>query len=237
MPETVASAPRTRCPHRGTARMSAWRGKSVRRPGWRPPASPSPPRSGWPVAARPRTARRWRPVAAAPRRPRAPRRRPVPAPRSCASRWWPAGCRTCGTWVSCPDGQVLVTEREGRLSLLSGTQPGATVQPVRADLDDVYARGEGGLMGMVVHPDFAQSRRFTTCQTHAEGGSATDVRLVTWQLSADGSRGRPGARPAGRRAADQLRPAGTPAAGRRSPPTARCWSAPGTPRAGRSRRT
>jgi aldose sugar dehydrogenase len=86
-----------------------------------------------------------------------------------------------------PGGQVLVSEREGKLSLLSGTQPGATVQPVRADLDDVYARGEGGLMGLVVHPDFAQSRRFTTCQTHAEGGSATDVRLVTWQLSADGS--------------------------------------------------
>ena len=86
-----------------------------------------------------------------------------------------------------PGGQVLVSEREGKLSLLSGTQPGATVQPIRADLDDVYARGEGGLMGLVVHPDFAQSRRFTTCQTHAEGGSATDVRLVTWQLSADGS--------------------------------------------------
>jgi aldose sugar dehydrogenase len=86
-----------------------------------------------------------------------------------------------------PGGQVLVSERQGRLSLLSGTQPGATVQPVRADLGDVYARGEGGLMGLVVHPDFAQSRRFTTCQTHAEGGSATDVRLVTWQLSADGS--------------------------------------------------
>jgi glucose/arabinose dehydrogenase len=86
-----------------------------------------------------------------------------------------------------PGGQVLVSEREGKLSLLSGTQPGATVQPIRADLDDVYARGEGGLMGLVVHPDFAQSRRFTTCQTHAEGGSATDVRLVTWQLSADGN--------------------------------------------------
>ena len=86
-----------------------------------------------------------------------------------------------------PGGQVLVSEREGKLSLLSGTQPGATVQPIRADLGDVYARGEGGLMGLVVHPDFAQSRRFTTCQTHADGGSATDVRLVTWQLSADGS--------------------------------------------------
>jgi aldose sugar dehydrogenase len=86
-----------------------------------------------------------------------------------------------------PDGQVLVTEREGKLSLLSGTQPGATVRPVSADLGDVYARGEGGLMGMVVHPDFDRSRRFTTCQTHSDGGAPTDVRLVTWELSADGS--------------------------------------------------
>jgi len=86
-----------------------------------------------------------------------------------------------------PDGTVLVSERGGRLSLLSGTAPGATVSPVRADLSDVWARGEGGLMGLVVHPDFAQSRQFTTCQTHAENGSATDVRLITWRLSDDGA--------------------------------------------------
>lgn len=86
-----------------------------------------------------------------------------------------------------PDGQVLLTERDGRLALLSGTQPGAQVTPVKADLADVYARGEGGLMGMVIHPDFATSRRFTTCQTHAVSGAPTDVRLVTWQLSSDGT--------------------------------------------------
>jgi len=86
-----------------------------------------------------------------------------------------------------PDGRALVTEREGRIALLSGIGPGATVREVNADLSDVYVRGEGGLMGMVVHPDFAQSRRFTTCQTHMQDGSPTDVRLVTWQLSPDGA--------------------------------------------------
>jgi Glucose/sorbosone dehydrogenases len=86
-----------------------------------------------------------------------------------------------------PDGRVLISERAGRLSLLSGTTPGATVTPVTADLADVYARGEGGLMGLVVHPDFARSRRFTTCQTHATAGVATDIRLITWTLSADGA--------------------------------------------------
>ncbi|MET1076303.1 MAG: PQQ-dependent sugar dehydrogenase, partial [Umezawaea sp.] len=53
---------------------------------------------------------------------------------------------------------------------------------VKADLDDVEPRGEGGLMGLVVHPDFLTSHRFTTCQT-----SQDDVRLVTWQLSDDGT--------------------------------------------------
>lgn len=85
-----------------------------------------------------------------------------------------------------PDGRALVTERDGRIALLSGTQAGAAVTPVAADLADVYARGEGGLMGMVAHPDFATSRRFTTCQTHAAGGRPVDIRLVTWELSADG---------------------------------------------------
>ncbi|WP_300018211.1 PQQ-dependent sugar dehydrogenase [Pseudonocardia sp.] len=85
-----------------------------------------------------------------------------------------------------PDGQVLITEREGRLTLLSEAEEGATTTDVAADFDDLLAEGEGGLLGMVVHPDFAQTRRFTTCQTHTEGGQADDVRLVTWELAADG---------------------------------------------------
>ncbi|MDN5858550.1 MAG: PQQ-dependent sugar dehydrogenase, partial [Pseudonocardia sp.] len=88
-----------------------------------------------------------------------------------------------------PDGRALVTERGARISLLSSTRPGARVTPVQADLADVQVRGEGGLMGLVVHPDFAQSRRFTTCQTH-NGPDGDDIRLVTWQLSPDGSSAR-----------------------------------------------
>ncbi|MEZ5092544.1 sorbosone dehydrogenase family protein [Nocardioides sp.] len=85
-----------------------------------------------------------------------------------------------------PDGRVLVTERPARLTLLSSSRPGAEVTRVEADLSDVYVAGEGGLLGMVVHPDFAQSRLFTTCQDHQEGGTPVDIRLVTWRLSADG---------------------------------------------------
>ncbi|KAA9157089.1 PQQ-dependent sugar dehydrogenase [Amycolatopsis acidicola] len=81
-----------------------------------------------------------------------------------------------------PDGKFLVTERPGRLALID---PDGTVTDVAADLSDVYAKGEGGLMGMVLHPDFARSRRFVTCQTHQEAGKAVDIRLVTWTLSPD----------------------------------------------------
>jgi len=76
-----------------------------------------------------------------------------------------------------PDGRILVTQRAGVLAIVD---QGRATQ-VKADFGDVQPRGEGGLMGMVVHPDFASSRKFTTCQT-----SQKDVRLVTWQLSADG---------------------------------------------------
>jgi glucose/arabinose dehydrogenase len=89
-----------------------------------------------------------------------------------------------------PGGSALITERPARIRLLSSTRPGARVTEVAADLADVYVAGEGGLMGLVVHPDFAQARRFTTCQTHQESGRPVDVRLVTWELSADGARAR-----------------------------------------------
>ncbi|MBW4719139.1 PQQ-dependent sugar dehydrogenase [Saccharothrix obliqua] len=72
-----------------------------------------------------------------------------------------------------PDGRLLVTERPGTLALLDR----GTRTEVAADLRDVVARGEGGLMGLVVHPDFASSHRFTTCFTTEE-----DIRLVTFEL-------------------------------------------------------
>ena len=86
-----------------------------------------------------------------------------------------------------PDGKVLVSQRPAKIALLSGSAPGATVTDVKADLSDVLVQGEGGLLGLVVHPDFAQTRRFTTCQTHTENGQPADIRLVTWRLAEDGA--------------------------------------------------
>ncbi|MGI5126088.1 PQQ-dependent sugar dehydrogenase [Pseudonocardia sp. CA-107938] len=84
-----------------------------------------------------------------------------------------------------PDGKILVTQLEGRMSVLSGSSPGATIAPVAADLGDVWVRGDAGLLGLAIHDDFSTTRRFTTCQSHADRGQPTDVRLVTWELSSD----------------------------------------------------
>jgi aldose sugar dehydrogenase len=73
-----------------------------------------------------------------------------------------------------PDGSVLVTERPGTIKLVRGGQ----VSEVDIDLTEVAVRGEGGLMGLVVHPD---GQRFTTCYN-----TTRDVRLVTFRL--DGTR-------------------------------------------------
>jgi glucose/arabinose dehydrogenase len=80
-----------------------------------------------------------------------------------------------------PDGRILLTERPARFRLVSG----GTASEVRADLSSVHVAGEGGLLGLALHPDFDRSREFTTCQTHQTGGRPVDVRLVTWRLSPD----------------------------------------------------
>lgn len=84
-----------------------------------------------------------------------------------------------------PDGSALISERPGRFTLVSSLRPGATTSRVQADLSEVFAQGEGGLLGLVVHPDFATSRRFTTCLDHQQDGRPVDIRLVTWRLADD----------------------------------------------------
>ncbi len=69
-----------------------------------------------------------------------------------------------------PDGSVLVTERPATVKLVKDGR----VTPVDIDLTDVRVRGEGGLMGLVVHPD---GNRFTACYN-----TVSDVRLVTFRL-------------------------------------------------------
>lgn len=76
-----------------------------------------------------------------------------------------------------PDGDLLLTERPGRISLLSDGE----VSEVDADLDDVYAQGEGGLMGLELSPAFEQDSTFYVCTATTHG----DVQIIPFVLAGD----------------------------------------------------
>jgi aldose sugar dehydrogenase len=85
-----------------------------------------------------------------------------------------------------PDGKALISQRPGRLTLLSSTRPGASTTNVRANFSDLFVNSEGGLMSLLIHPEFADNRRFVTCQTYQQSGRGVDVRLINWRLAEDG---------------------------------------------------
>ena len=83
-----------------------------------------------------------------------------------------------------PDGRWLVTERPGRLRIV--TAEGAVGEPL-AGLPAVDARGQGGLLDVVVGPTFATDRLiYWSYAEPRDGGNATSV--ARGRLSEDGSR-------------------------------------------------
>src|SRR5215218_7650732 len=76
------------------------------------------------------------------------------------------------------DGTLLVDERGGGLTAVL---PDGTVQEVAADFGDLFARGETGLMGLVLDPAFADNRRFYTCQGR-DTGETPDIAVVAWTV-------------------------------------------------------
>ncbi|SDR03636.1 PQQ-dependent sugar dehydrogenase [Brevundimonas sp. 374] len=83
-----------------------------------------------------------------------------------------------------PDGRWLVTEKPGRLRII--TAQGQLGEPV-AGLPAVDARGQGGLLDVIVGPSFAQDRMiYWSYAEPREGGNATSV--ARGRLSDDGSR-------------------------------------------------
>ena len=80
-----------------------------------------------------------------------------------------------------PDGTLLVDERSGGFTAVL---PDGTVREVRADFDDLFARGETGLMGLVLDPAFAGNRRFYSCQGVTDG-SGSAIAVVSWTVNDD----------------------------------------------------
>ena len=76
-----------------------------------------------------------------------------------------------------PDGTMLFTQKRG---VLSSRGADGTVSEVEAEMGDLFAFGETGLMGIVVDPDFASNRRFYTCQGHL----GPEVQVIAWTIDA-----------------------------------------------------
>jgi aldose sugar dehydrogenase len=89
-----------------------------------------------------------------------------------------------------PDARMLVTERPGRLRIVSSD--GATLSAPVAGVPAVDARGQGGLFDVAVAPDFASSRRIYL--SYAEPGSGAEAgrngtAVGTAVLAEDGASG------------------------------------------------
>ncbi|EPR37487.1 glucose/sorbosone dehydrogenase family protein [Desulfovibrio sp. X2] len=81
-----------------------------------------------------------------------------------------------------PDGRILVTERAGRIRVVEegGLRPGAL-----SGVPEVDARGEGGLLDIALHPDFARNHQlFLTYVAPTPKGSMT--RVARYRLTDEG---------------------------------------------------
>ena len=77
-----------------------------------------------------------------------------------------------------PDGGFLVTERPGRLRRIGAD--GAISAPL-ANLPEVWAKGQGGLLDVVLAPDFASSKRIylSYAEPGPDGSAGTAVASAT----------------------------------------------------------
>lgn len=87
--------------------------------------------------------------------------------------------------VFLPDGRMLVTERPGRLRIV--TREGAISAPI-AGVPEVDSRNQGGLLDVLPAPDFAQSRTIYFAFSEPRGGGENGTSVGRAQLSADSQR-------------------------------------------------
>ena len=74
-----------------------------------------------------------------------------------------------------PDGSQLVTERAGRLRLIKNgeLQP----EPV-GGVPELVVAGQGGLLDVVLHPDFAENRTLFLSYAHRQSGQGMTTRVA-----------------------------------------------------------
>jgi len=77
-----------------------------------------------------------------------------------------------------PDGRMFFTERPGRVRIL---QNGQVLAAPALVLDDVAAVGEGGLLGIAVHPNFASNHFVFLAYTARLAGGARETRVMRYR--------------------------------------------------------
>jgi glucose/arabinose dehydrogenase len=77
-----------------------------------------------------------------------------------------------------PDGRMFFTERPGRVRVF---QNGQVLPAPALVLTDVAAVGEGGLLGIAVHPDFANNHFVFLAYTARLAGGSRETRVVRYR--------------------------------------------------------
>jgi glucose/arabinose dehydrogenase len=77
-----------------------------------------------------------------------------------------------------PDGRLFVTERPGRVRILDLA---ARTSTLALTLDDVFAQGEAGLLGVALDPDFSQNRLVYLHYAARASGSGSVSRVVRYR--------------------------------------------------------
>jgi len=86
-----------------------------------------------------------------------------------------------------PDGRLLVTERPGRMRLVS--KDGKLSEPI-AGVPEVAAVGQGGLLDVLLAPDFAESGTIYFSYGEPRGGRKNATSVGRAKLALDGDTGR-----------------------------------------------
>ncbi|MEM1311270.1 MAG: PQQ-dependent sugar dehydrogenase, partial [Cyanobacteria bacterium P01_H01_bin.153] len=84
------------------------------------------------------------------------------------------------TWL--PEGDLLITERSGQVRIV---QDGVLHPTPISGVPDIFAQGQGGLLDVALHPDFAENRRvYFTYSQGTTDANRTQIARATFDGSA-----------------------------------------------------
>ncbi len=93
--------------------------------------------------------------------------------RTFMSRWWCAASTIPGAWSSCANGDMLITERAGKLRVV---RKGVLDPNPVTGLLPILPGGLGGLMDIALHPNFARNHWVYMTYTQGREGPELDRR-------------------------------------------------------------